>query len=170
MALPSADFTHTVDQSWDSEMNQTNRRALTGVVTATIVLILTWFVGDSWDTSRPIPSRAESANESTGQVEATAKIDPETGLRWVSLDAIPPEGRETLSRINEGGPFPESRDGVTFENREAVLPDSQRGYYREYTVATPGSNDRGARRIVVGEGGELYYTDDHYQSFRRIAR
>ena len=59
-------------------------------------------------------------------------------------------------------------DGVVFGNREGHLPMKQRGYYREYTVATPGARDRGARRIVAGRGGELYYTDDHYRSFRRI--
>ncbi len=82
--------------------------------------------------------------------------------------AVPPEAKEALARIAAGGPFPYARDGVTFENREGLLPDQPRGYYREYTVETPGSTDRGARRIVVGRGGERYYTDDHYQSFTRL--
>ena len=83
-------------------------------------------------------------------------------------DQLPPEGRETLALIRQGGPFPYDRDGITFSNREKILPLRQRGYYREYTVKTPGLKHRGARRIVVGGGTEFYYTEDHYNSFRRI--
>ncbi len=86
------------------------------------------------------------------------------------LADLPPEAADTLELIDAGGPFPEDRDGVTFENREELLPDEPRGYYREYTVPTPGSDDRGARRIVAGDGGELYWTGDHYSSFSRIQR
>ena len=81
---------------------------------------------------------------------------------------LPPEARATLALIQRGGPFPYARDGAAFSNREAQLPKRKRGYYHEYTVRTPGARDRGARRIVAGEGGELYYTDNHYRSFRRI--
>ena len=81
---------------------------------------------------------------------------------------LPPEARQTLALIRAGGPFPYARDGVVFGNREGLLPKRNRGYYREYTVKTPGSRDRGARRIVAGANGELYYTDDHYRSFKRI--
>ena len=84
--------------------------------------------------------------------------------------ALPPEARETLELIASGGPFPFDRDGTVFMNREGSCPTSSRGYYREYTVVTPGSDDRGARRIVAGAGSERYYTDDHYESFRRIGR
>ena len=97
--------------------------------------------------------------------------DPESGLPVVQVSALPPEAARTLELIDRGGPFPEpEHDGGTFENREALLPDRPMGYYKEYTVPTPGSGDRGARRIVAGEGGELYYTGDHYSSFSRIAR
>jgi ribonuclease T1 len=86
----------------------------------------------------------------------------------IPLDRLPPEARHTVSLIKAGGPFPYQRDGSVFRNREGLLPKRERGYYREYTVKTPGAKDRGARRIVVGKIGELYYTDDHYRSFRRI--
>jgi ribonuclease T1 len=81
---------------------------------------------------------------------------------------LPPEVRATLASIRAGGPFPHPQDGRRFGNREKLLPRSARGYYREYTVPTPGARDRGARRIVAGKGGELYYTADHYRSFQRI--
>ncbi len=78
---------------------------------------------------------------------------------------LPPEARETLGLIDSGGPFPFRKDGDVFHNYEGLLPAEKDGYYREYTVVTPGSPDRGARRIVTGRDGERYYTDDHYDSF-----
>ena len=83
-------------------------------------------------------------------------------------DRLPIEARATLELIKAGGPFPYPQDGRVFLNREKLLPLKQRGYYREYTVRTPGARDRGARRIVAGSAGEYYYTADHYRSFRRI--
>lgn len=73
-----------------------------------------------------------------------------------------------LEAIESGEPLPYEQDGQTFQNREGLLPERPLGYYREYTVETPGSPDRGARRLVIGEGGETYYTDDHYASFTEI--
>ncbi|HEY1287298.1 MAG TPA: ribonuclease domain-containing protein [Burkholderiales bacterium] len=81
---------------------------------------------------------------------------------------LPPEARATLDLIRSGGPFPYTQDGRVFSNREKLLPPRSRGYYREYTVRTPGARDRGARRIVAGGGGEYYYSGDHYRSFSRI--
>ncbi len=81
---------------------------------------------------------------------------------------LPPEALETIALIRKGGPFPYQCDGVVFGNREKLLPPKERGWYREYTVRTPGERTRGARRIVAGRDGTLYYTDDHYRSFRRI--
>ena len=81
---------------------------------------------------------------------------------------LPPEARQTVNLIRQGGPFPYARDGAIFSNREGRLPKQKRGYYHEYTVKTSGARDRGARRIVAGERGEIYYTEDHYRSFRRI--
>ena len=72
--------------------------------------------------------------------------------------------------IDAGGPYRYDRDGVVFENRERILPARDRGYYREYTVPTPGEDDRGARRIVTGGAGQYYWTEDHYASFERIDR
>ena len=81
---------------------------------------------------------------------------------------LPKEAIETIALIRKGGPFPHERDGVTFSNREKLLPARARGWYREYTVKTPGERTRGARRIVAGRDGTLYYSDDHYRSFKRI--
>ena len=86
----------------------------------------------------------------------------------VALAELPPEARQTVLLIRRGGPFPYERDGVVFGNFERLLPVRERGYYREYTVPTPGVKHRGARRVVSGRSGDLYYTDDHYKSFRRI--
>ena len=101
-------------------------------------------------------------------VEPPGGIDPHSGLPFVELADLPPEAAQMVDLIEQGGPFAEEEDGGTFRNDEEILPEEPRGYYREYTVPTPGSDDRGARRIVAGEGGELYWTDDHYQSFSRI--
>ena len=95
--------------------------------------------------------------------------DPDSGLPLIAQADLPPQAGETLALIAAGGPFPYPQDGAVFENREGLLPDADRGYYHEYTVETPGSPDRGARRIVVGNQGERYWTDDHYASFWRIA-
>ena len=106
---------------------------------------------------------AAGARESANSVDAS-----------IALAQLPPQGVETYQLIHRGGPFPYEKDGVIFGNRERSLPAMKRGYYREYTVKTPRSRDRGARRIVCG-GKEVtqpdicYYTADHYASFRRIA-
>ena len=83
---------------------------------------------------------------------------------------LPAQALDTLALIERGGPYPHRQDGGTFQNRERLLPSRPRGYYREYTVRTPGSRDRGARRIVTGGDPpvEYFYTDDHYRSFRRF--
>jgi ribonuclease T1 len=76
--------------------------------------------------------------------------------------------QRTLQLIDQGGPFPYPKDGVTFQNREHKLPERPSGYYREYTVPTPGATNRGARRIVRGRDGDTWYTADHYKTFMRI--
>lgn len=90
-------------------------------------------------------------------------------LPTIGLSELPDEALLTLRLIHTEGPFPYSQDDTTFQNREAILPDRERGHYREYTVETPGLSHRGARRIVAGDHGERYYTEDHYESFSEIA-
>jgi ribonuclease T1 len=107
-------------------------------------------------------------------VSAVAREAPQ--LHEVEFADLPKEARDTLALIRKGGSFPYRKDGTTFGNFEKRLPLRSRGYYREYTVPTPGARDRGARRIVAGQGatgdartsGEYYYSDDHYRTFRRI--
>jgi ribonuclease T1 len=102
----------------------------------------------------------------------TALAQSSSSVSQVPLAELPRQGMETYRLIVQGGPFPYDKDGVVFGNRERLLPSQKRGFYREYTVKTPGERDRGARRIVCG--GEqkppevCYYTADHYASFRKI--
>jgi ribonuclease T1 len=86
----------------------------------------------------------------------------------IGIGELPIEARASPALIKAGGPFPYMQDGRVFSNREKLLPLQRRGYYREYTVRTPGVRERGARRIVAGSGGEYYYSADHYRSFQRI--
>jgi ribonuclease T1 len=93
----------------------------------------------------------------------------------VALASLPAQAQTTFRLIESGGPFPYPKDGTVFGNRERLLPAQSRGYYREYTVKTPGSRDRGARRIICGgtppqSPEACFYTEDHYASFRRIVQ
>jgi len=93
-----------------------------------------------------------------------------SGLDVIAAADMPRQGRETLALIRKGGPYPYSKDGTVFSNREGILPKKPRGTYREYTVKTPGSRDRGARRIVCAgkQQSPCYYTGDHYATFKII--
>jgi len=109
----------------------------------------------------------------TNSVQAQGSQPDAAVLPSIALAELPQEGRQTYRLILQGGPFPYEKDGTVFGNRERLLPRQVRGYYREYTVRTPGARDRGARRIVCG--GQMparpqacYYTADHYASFRVI--
>jgi ribonuclease T1 len=117
-------------------------------------------------------SQPDTAAAQPGAQKAipTLHVTSESGLPIVLYQDLPKQAKDTIRLIDRGGPFPFSRDGITFQNREQILPQKTNGYYREYTVITPGSSDRGARRIVEGENGELFYTDDHYESFREVIR
>jgi ribonuclease T1 len=149
-------------------LSRPTRRLLT--LALGVVVALVWWLsqhgGDAADPGSPAPS--DHATYS-GSPEGGDR-DPESGLAYVVEADLPPEAGETLGLIDSGGPFPHDRDGVVFENRERILPAERRGYYHEYTVPTPGSDDRGARRIVTGDEGQYYWTDDHYASFERIDR
>jgi ribonuclease T1 len=112
--------------------------------------------------------RAVNPTQGTAPTRTTATITAPKGMGRISVTALPVEARLTLELIDAGGPFPYRQDGATFQNRERLLPTKPSGYYREYTVETPGEDDRGARRIVAGEDGERYYTSDHYESFRLV--
>lgn len=97
---------------------------------------------------------------------------PSDGLATIKVAELPQQGQQTYERIHQGGPFPYDKDGTVFGNRERLLPAAKRGFYREYTVKTPGSRDRGAKRIVCGGQPKTpeacFYTADHYSSFRKI--
>lgn len=119
------------------------------VLVGGLLVVALWWWSQHGETSYQ-PDRTDQPNRS--------------GLATVPLEDLPREARETARLIERGGPFPYERDGVTFRNDEGLLPQQPRGFYREYTVPTPGSDDRGARRIVAG-GETMYYTHDHYRSF-----
>jgi ribonuclease T1 len=122
-------------------------------------------------TAQPGPTQPGPARSGTlppSAADRGAVANP-SGLPTIGESQLPREGRATLALIRRGGPFPYERDGVTFGNFERILPRKSGGYYREYTVPTPGESDRGARRIVAGKAGEKYYTADHYESFKFIA-
>lgn len=111
----------------------------------------------------------------TGGAAWARTPDSPSAVAAVALATLPVEAQSTYRLILAGGPFPYSKDGTVFGNRERLLPARERGHYREYTVPTPGSRDRGARRIVCGgrppaQPEACYYTADHYNSFQRIAQ
>jgi ribonuclease T1 len=113
-------------------------------------------------------SSVSAAAPAPARSSRTARPRDTSGLPAITLAKLPSEARATLQRIDAGGPFPYARDGVVFQNRERILPRKDSGYYHEYTVPTPGEGDRGARRIITGRAGELYWTADHYDSFSVI--
>ncbi|MEI2765756.1 MAG: ribonuclease domain-containing protein [Dermatophilaceae bacterium] len=132
------------------------------VLAVAVVLLAAYLVGRS-DRTRTLPPSAPVS------ASVPAATDPVSGLPWVDESALPTQARQTLALVRRGGPYPYPRsDDQPFGNRERLLPSRPAGYYREYTVSTPGDTDRGPRRVVVGGDGDVYYTDDHYASFRRV--
>ncbi|MFL1904451.1 ribonuclease domain-containing protein [Streptomyces tauricus] len=117
-------------------------------------------------------SSTDTAGETARGTDSAAAPAPSwaAGMDTVRESELPAEARRTLALIATGGPFPYAKDGSVFGNFERELPRHERGHYHEYTVRTPGERDRGARRIVTGRDGEVYYTDDHYNSFRAVLR
>jgi ribonuclease T1 len=163
-----------------------NRNVLPLLLTALVVLALLAFGGtgilgqltesttpEAGSSATPAPGATPGPSATGSGLAATSPKpqapDNPSGLPEVRESALPAEGRRILALIRAGGPYRYSQDDQTFGNFERVLPRQDRGYYREYTVPTPGEPDRGARRIVAGAGGEKYYTDDHYETFRFIA-
>lgn len=143
-----------------------SRQVLLGVL-AVAVVVLAWLLVRA--TQAPTTSAGQRAVTSATYTLGPLGTDPDSGRAWVAESALPPQALDTLARIRAGGPFPYPRsDNQVFDNRERLLPLHARGYYREFTVVTTGSDDRGARRIITGSSGEKYWTDDHYASFSRI--
>ncbi|MFF3112266.1 ribonuclease [Kitasatospora sp. NPDC057904] len=95
-------------------------------------------------------------------------VPADPALADVCRTKLPSQAQDTLGLIDKGGPYPYNRDGIVFENRESRLPKKSDGYYHEFTVVTPGSNDRGTRRVVTGGAGEQYWSPDHYATFQEI--
>jgi ribonuclease T1 len=133
-----------------------SRRRITLALIGLVVLVVVgWFIRDA-TTEDSAPPPASGSSAVPGQ---------ESGLQVKALSSLPAEATDTWRLIERNGPFKSNRDGVEFENREKRLPQKAAKYYREYTVPTPGSEDRGARRLIYGQQRELYYTGDHYSSF-----
>ena len=135
-------------------------RQVLALLLAVVVLALVWWARSSSQNPAETPRDTSSPTTSAKQ-----------GGSWSTTSGkLPDEAQSVLRAIRHGGPFEYDRDGITFQNRERLLPQRERGYYREYTVPTPGENDRGARRIVTGGDPveAAWYTADHYRSFQRI--
>ena len=157
-----------------------NRRLIRTAITLIALVILVLFAkfgsSDKPATAQnPEPAEPRSAQpRTTGSLPQAEPAKPPAAPAGSQLSRFAPEPLEseqievTLRLIASNGPFPHERDGIVFGNREGRLPRKPRGYYREYTVETPGASTRGARRIIRGQGGETYYTRDHYATFVRI--
>lgn len=175
-----------------------HRKRGSGLRASALIAFLLLLVAGAWFWQRQAhetaidgaTSTSASTSDATGRRETVLALPPAESVRLgeatVATPAPPPvgtspaaaalpaflpaEARDTLQLIASGGPFPHRQDGSVFGNREGHLPKRERGFYREYTVETPGLGHRGARRIVTGgqPPSEYYYTDDHYESFRRF--
>lgn len=143
-------------------------------VVASVCAGCTTSVAEQATSASPSVTTSASAGVTLGSTTAPATgsdlapAEATSDLPTVRVSQLPPQAVDTLELIDQGGPYPYDRDGVTFQNRERILPGQPQGFYSEYTVITPGSKDRGARRIVAGEDGSRFYTDDHYDSFREV--
>jgi ribonuclease T1 len=149
-------------------------RSVGAVAVVLLAVVVVLLVGRSTGTAEPAPATpAGSASTATTSAATRPTRDPASGLGLVDAADLPSQARRTLALIERGGPFPYAQDGTVFGNVEGVLPRQPRGWYREYTVPTPGESDRGARRIVTGGSGAgrtYFWTDDHYATFARIRR
>jgi ribonuclease T1 len=116
------------------------------------------------------PSHRSAVPTTTAAPGASASATPRSGLPTIAVAELPPQALAVLALIDRGGPFRYPQDDTVFGNFEGLLPRQAGGYYREFTVPTPGSRDRGARRLIAGRLGDIYYTSDHYASFRQVIR
>lgn len=148
---------------------RTKREWAVAVVLVLLALAVWWWQQRA-DAPEATPVQPDRPSASASVIPDRHSVDPASGLPLVTVGELPAEAEETLDLIDDGGPYPYDRDGVTFGNFEGILPEHERGYYREYTVPTPGEDDRGARRIVTGGPDEFFWTSDHYESFARIDR
>ena len=137
------------------------------IALATLAVVIAAVVAFAFGSKEPTATPTSTPPAPTSDTRAPAP-SRHSDLPTISVDELPREAVEVLALIEDGGPFPYSQDDEIFQNREGILPSRGSGHYREYTVETPGSSDRGARRIVAGADGERYYTADHYESFREI--
>lgn len=138
-----------------------SRTRITGALVALVLLVLVGWLIKSGDDDSPTSSPPASSSSTSGAAVPGAA----PGLDVKALSTLPREATSTWQAIQRGEPYPNPRDGVVFENREQRLPARKVGYYHEFTVPTPNSDDRGARRLISGSARELYYTGDHYRSF-----
>ncbi|MBV2153883.1 ribonuclease [Kitasatospora sp. SUK 42] len=119
--------------------------------------------------SAPKPSAPKPSPPAGGTPAPSGTWVPaDPAMADVCRSKLPSQAQDTLGLIAKGGPYPYNRDGIVFENRESRLPRKTDGYYHEFTVVTPGSNDRGTRRVVTGNSGEQYWSGDHYATFQEI--
>lgn len=148
------------------------RRLTVALVGLIALVVVGWFVKDTVASKPASAPPSATTQVSSGQVSSGQVSSGEvpgakaSGFEVKALSSLPAEAAKTYKLVGSEGPFPYPRnDGVTFENREKRLPQQRSGYYKEYTVPTPGSRDRGARRLVVGSSREVFYTGDHYSTF-----
>jgi ribonuclease T1 len=153
--------------------------AFAGLVIAVVVLVVAMVGGGALTAPSSTPGGGvQTTTPSAGLVPTSpaavpgrttaAAVENPSGLPSINASQLPKEARQTLALIAKGGPYPYDRDGVNFGNFEGLLPKKSGGFYKEYTVPTPGESDRGARRIIVGKDAAKYYTPDHYESFKFI--
>ena len=147
----------------------TNPLAALAVVIA--VAVVAWWTGGTDSTERLRHRTRDEGRPEARTTPEPARTAPEPARTTPEQARTTPEQAQlqaTLALIDRGGPFRYRQDGATFANRERRLPQQPHGYYREYTVPTPGAKNRGARRVVKGRKGEIWYTRDHYRTFIRL--
>jgi ribonuclease T1 len=138
-----------------------------------VLLVGVLVIAFAWWLARPerdVDGALDPGSVTSATADAPSGISntPTSGLPTVPESRLPEEAQRVLSTVRAGGPFDYREDGATFGNREVLLPVRAYGYYREYTVPTPGETDRGPRRLVVGQRGDVYWTTDHYASFQQV--